>query len=495
MVLIRAALSQIFPQLDQILSLDVDTIVNENISDLWDRHLSHEYLAAVPEPEKTKQYGYTYINMGVALFNLKKLREDKMDLRIIEALNTKFYDYNEQDCISEMCQGHIYELLPDYNVCNYTDHYSAHSRKIIHFAAIKNWNTLPEVTQYKNVWLRRNLEDKQPVLDIIIPTYNNAAALRRTLQSLSPMNHVRITVVNDCCNKDYEEYQRIEQEYDWVSFMSLPMNSGPGMARQVGMDYTNGTHIMFIDAGDYLISYYNLLEIMDYITEDRMPDLYLFRWLNEENNQFSSANNPLLHGWIFKREFLDLHDITFSREGSYLNEDVGFTRACNLIINNMKLYDETEHFKFIETPIYMYTLDPNSITHKNNKEFLYTRQTQALITNAKHSFNIALKNNVHESILIEEACAIMVGLYLDFLNIAAKHPEYLPDNWRIIRTYYMDIFKQYEKKSEEAMRIMFGQRIKTLLRASNNKRTPPLNIRRFLCELQENENCPINYLT
>ena len=95
MVLIRAALSKVFPHLDTILSLDVDTIVTENISSLFDKHLGNNYIAAVEEPDKTASLGYTYINMGVALLNLKLLRETGMDDKIIEALNTKFYEYNE----------------------------------------------------------------------------------------------------------------------------------------------------------------------------------------------------------------------------------------------------------------------------------------------------------------------------------------------------------------------------------------------------------------
>jgi lipopolysaccharide biosynthesis glycosyltransferase len=94
MVLIRAALSKIFSNLDTILSLDVDTIVNENISALWDIDLTNYYLAAVKEPDKTTD-DFLYINMGVVLFNLKKLREDKKDDEIINALNTIYYDYNE----------------------------------------------------------------------------------------------------------------------------------------------------------------------------------------------------------------------------------------------------------------------------------------------------------------------------------------------------------------------------------------------------------------
>ena len=43
MVLIRAALTKLFPNLNTILSLDVDTIVNQNINYLWDTGLDNYY--------------------------------------------------------------------------------------------------------------------------------------------------------------------------------------------------------------------------------------------------------------------------------------------------------------------------------------------------------------------------------------------------------------------------------------------------------------------
>ena len=117
MILMRAALSKLFPQYDVILSLDVDTIINENISDLWNIDLTNYYLAAVSEPCKCKD-NFISINMGVALINLKKMRDDHKDDEIIKKLNEKEYDYPEQDCISELCQGFIYELNPEYNINN-----------------------------------------------------------------------------------------------------------------------------------------------------------------------------------------------------------------------------------------------------------------------------------------------------------------------------------------------------------------------------------------
>lgn len=70
MVLIRAALPKIFPDLDRILTLDVDTLVRDNISHLWDMDLDDYYLAATREEDLSKEEHRDYINMGVAMFNL-----------------------------------------------------------------------------------------------------------------------------------------------------------------------------------------------------------------------------------------------------------------------------------------------------------------------------------------------------------------------------------------------------------------------------------------
>ena len=53
MVLLRAVYTKMFPELDRVLSIDYDTIVNENISDLWELDLDNYYIAAVEEHDLT----------------------------------------------------------------------------------------------------------------------------------------------------------------------------------------------------------------------------------------------------------------------------------------------------------------------------------------------------------------------------------------------------------------------------------------------------------
>lgn len=491
MVLIRAALSKIFPQYDTILSLDVDTIVNENISSLWDIDLGNNYLAAAKEPFKS--INLFYINMGVVLFNLKAIREAHIDDKIIEALNTKYYEYNEQDCISELCQNKIIELPADYNVCNYTA--KAKHRSIIHFAAIKNWNTLPIVQKYRTNCHERNIDN--PVgLDIIIPTYNNFKGLQLTLDSIFNNNifsyisnifPIVVTVIDDCSSIDYSD---IYNQYP-INFYKLEQNSGPGIARQYGIEHSNMPYLMFIDTEDYLISPFSLLEIIYELQTNTMPYVYLWRWLNEENKQFSSNDNGLLHGYVYKREFLELYHIKFSTNSPYSNEDIGFNHTCDLILRNIALYDETEYKTFKPTPIYFYTYNPNSITHKNKNEFFYTKQIRGLISNIEYALEVGELNKIDKRVLWEEVSYIIVELFYDFFYILRKRKEYACNAWPLIRQFYLNKYKQYEQKDLTVLRATFAHKMPLLLKLN----MPKININKFLYDLEKFETIPDEYLT
>lgn len=157
MVLMRAALPLVLTEESQVLSLDVDTIVREDIGDLWDTDLSGYYLAGVDEPAKTKEFGYPYINMGSVMFNLSMLRNGKSQ-EIIDSLNTEKYAFNEQDCINELCHEHV-KLLPErYNANNWTitRHGSLECATIRHYAADNFWDGRPEVKE----WMEREWKVK-----------------------------------------------------------------------------------------------------------------------------------------------------------------------------------------------------------------------------------------------------------------------------------------------------------------------------------------------
>lgn len=150
MAMMRAALYKEFPKLDRILALDVDTLANDDISSLWDVDLGDDYyLAAVREPARSWRDDI-YVNIGVALYNLEKLR-DGMGDEVVKALNEGNYTYLEQDVFNQKCKGKILEIGSEYNATNYTE--PTNHPKIVHYAGMKHeeWRKIPLVNHYYNV--------------------------------------------------------------------------------------------------------------------------------------------------------------------------------------------------------------------------------------------------------------------------------------------------------------------------------------------------------
>ena len=130
MNLVRSVFSKILDE-DKVLCLDNDTIVVDDISELWEIDLGKNYFAGVREPVKSGRF--PYINFGVSLHNLQQLRDGMCD-KLIEALNANQYACPLQDSIYELCKGRLMVIDGCYNVSNYTET-SFEPTKIFHFAA------------------------------------------------------------------------------------------------------------------------------------------------------------------------------------------------------------------------------------------------------------------------------------------------------------------------------------------------------------------------
>ena len=153
MTLMRAALTKVLPDVDIVLSMDDDVIAIRDMSDVWDLPIDGYYYSASEEPLKSKGGRFyvcdLYTQMGVVLFNLKKLREDGKDDEVISLLNRKFYSIAEQDCMNLNCQGMIYPMPPEFNMCDYTRHEGI--PKMVHYAALANWKMFNLVNHYRSV--------------------------------------------------------------------------------------------------------------------------------------------------------------------------------------------------------------------------------------------------------------------------------------------------------------------------------------------------------
>lgn len=122
---------------DKVLYLDVDTIVNSDISSLWNTPFEDSVLVGVKEGgdwnNHLSTYGLNgnYINSGVLLMNLKAIREEKLDDSMIELLNKNKYAYPDQDVINLVCRNRIKYVGSEFNSCETTG--IVENAKIIHY--------------------------------------------------------------------------------------------------------------------------------------------------------------------------------------------------------------------------------------------------------------------------------------------------------------------------------------------------------------------------
>ena len=122
---------------DKILYLDADAIVVDNIEDLWNVDLKDNVLAGIHEGGEWDKhlwtYGLddTYINSGVLLMDLKKLRDERLDDAMIYLLNHNYYAYPDQDVINLVCRNRIHYMSNVYNSTETTG--IVDNAKIIHY--------------------------------------------------------------------------------------------------------------------------------------------------------------------------------------------------------------------------------------------------------------------------------------------------------------------------------------------------------------------------
>ena len=169
----------LFPEYDKILWLDSDILVRDDVSKLYATDLGDNWIAACqwdygiigllererrqkqPKlgPYFTKVLGgkcpkENYVNAGVILFNLRAMREQNVQEKLLQAAQNPAMHFHDQCAINMVCQGHIHYVdsewngLVSYNLNELPLKYrkkallDRKNRKIVHWAANqKPWRT------------------------------------------------------------------------------------------------------------------------------------------------------------------------------------------------------------------------------------------------------------------------------------------------------------------------------------------------------------------
>lgn len=120
----RYLISDIITDTNKVLYLDGDTVVNGEISELFNIDLTGFYCAGVrdiyiEQIGYKKEIGLTeselYINAGVILFNLEEIRKSSIVEKLFKLTAENNFKYQDQDAINVVFNGKIKELDCIYN--------------------------------------------------------------------------------------------------------------------------------------------------------------------------------------------------------------------------------------------------------------------------------------------------------------------------------------------------------------------------------------------
>ena len=101
-------------------------------------------------------------------------------------------------------------------------------------------------------------------VDIIIPCYYQSDVIRPGLEKIAQqtvLNDITVIMINDCSPNTENEYLDLREEFSSkfkLKYTKTQVNSGPGVARQIGINMAQSDWIMFMDNMKFIIYIINI---------------------------------------------------------------------------------------------------------------------------------------------------------------------------------------------------------------------------------------------
>lgn len=156
--LVRVCYTELFPDIDYIVQLDVDTVCVDNVDELWQQDMDEFWFRAAEETLSgyNPYHADAYYNVGVCVFNLAQMRQDNAQAQLVSFINTVRANCVEQDALNYY--GTMYQRIGElpmrYNenrACGYSD-----NPAIVHYVGYMDWQTNPNLPRREYLKLYRD---------------------------------------------------------------------------------------------------------------------------------------------------------------------------------------------------------------------------------------------------------------------------------------------------------------------------------------------------
>jgi glycosyltransferase involved in cell wall biosynthesis len=173
-------------------------------------------------------------------------------------------------------------------------------------------------------------------ITVVITTYNlfsiRQTVSRNVLQLLA--SGLKVVIIDDASTD--ATWDLISRFPDEVIKVRLPVNSGPGYARNVACTYTESDYIVFLDADDYVtIDFYSVLK-----THTTTADIVLTSWAEVCDGKALEEVSPLISDDYYRALLGDgilqpIHSVVIRR---LLFEKVGKFAAQRMLCEDFDLW-------------------------------------------------------------------------------------------------------------------------------------------------------------
>ena len=195
---------------------------------------------------------------------------------------------------------------------------------------------------------------KSPLISCIVPVYNAENTLKIAIGSIlaQTLRDFELIIVDDCSTDETsDQIEQLRKLDNRIRVEKLPQRSGPGAARNRGLELSCGEYVSFVDADDRIFRsmFAHLYELIakfgtpvaqggTAIENERGPIFYGFSPIEEVDilegknlvyrfNRYDvfASISPTVYPKLFKRSYLMENDLRFdSEEGLTLGEDMLF---------------------------------------------------------------------------------------------------------------------------------------------------------------------------
>ena len=211
----RFRLPDLLPNLDKILYMDVDTITQHDLSSLFNINIDNYYFAGIADKDAAgvcgplfgkghkskdilikifrgeKNLTNKYVNSGILLLNLKKMRKDESAEKLINFVQFYKPTFPDQDALNYVCHNKIKNIDKTFNCSPYKIK-NIKDQTIIHYLGnVKPWND--KNSRHADIWW--NYAKKARLINEIQKKFSDKSKIHSKKRWLKTLRDTLLTIL------------------------------------------------------------------------------------------------------------------------------------------------------------------------------------------------------------------------------------------------------------------------------------------------------------